>query len=114
MFHTSEFGTVSAIDAWMRSPGWIVSEVIWMLGAGISSHHAEYEALPDDETSCSVPAWINVVSPTLQFASTHPPPIPIHDEEYSSWRAVCCVAVGTVQSPVMPLNVVPFSRAPWL
>src|SRR5207237_4979093 len=52
--------------------------------------------------------------PTLQFASTHPPPMPIHADEYSSWPLVCCVAVGTVQSPVMLLNRWPFSRAPWL
>jgi hypothetical protein len=41
MTQTFEPGTVSAIEAWMRSPGWIASEVIVTLGAGMSSHHAE-------------------------------------------------------------------------
>src|SRR5205807_1796421 len=61
------------------------------------------------------PSWINVLSVTRQFAATHPPPIPIHVEEYSACFAVCCVAVGTVQSPVIALkSFPPFSIEPWL
>src|SRR5689334_7395533 len=83
-------------------------------GAGTSSHHAEYEAVPED-TSCSVPVWISVESVVVQPASMHPPPIPIQSEDDSSCPAVCCVAVGTVQSPVIELNIFPFcSSVPWL
>ena len=53
-------------------------------GPGMSSHHAEYEALPAASTSCSVPVWINVVSPIVQPASTQPPPIPIQSDENAS------------------------------
>src|SRR2546430_6707233 len=99
----------------MRSPAWIVIESIVVEGAGISSSHAEYEAVPSAATSCSVPAWISVPSVTLHPASTHPPPIPIQLEEYSASPAVCCVAVGTVHVPVMLLNILPpCSRVPWL
>jgi len=45
----------------------------------------------------------------------HPPPIPIQSEESSAWPAVCWVAVGTVQSPVIELNsLLSCSSVPWL
>ena len=72
-----------------------------VLGAGTSSHHAEYEALPVFPTSCSVPSWISVGSAAEQAASRQPPPIPIHVEDCSAWPFWCCVAVGTLQFPVM-------------
>jgi hypothetical protein len=87
----------------------IVSE-----GAGTSSHHAEYEAAPVESTSCSVPVWISVESVAVQPASMQPPPIPIQSEESSACPAVCAVAVGTVQSPVIELNSLsPCSSVPW-
>jgi len=58
-------------------------------GAGISSYQAEYDAFPLVSTSCSVPVWISVLSPTVQFASMQPPPMPIQSDEYASWPAVC-------------------------
>src|SRR3977135_4208665 len=83
-------------------------------GPGTSSHHAEYDA-PGLLASCSVPVWISVESVALHPASTHPPPIPIQSEEASDCPAVCWVAVGTVQSPVIELNSLPFcSSVPWL
>src|SRR5438874_1417684 len=66
-------------------------------------------------TSCSVPVWIRVLSPTVQLASMQPPPIPIQSDDDSACPAVCCVAVGTVQSPVIALNsLLPCSSVPWL
>ena len=51
----------------------------------------------------------------MQPESTQPPPIPIQSDEASAWPEVCCVAVGTVQLPVMELNSLPpCSSAPWL
>src|SRR5437588_12275395 len=83
-------------------------------GAGITSHQAEYAAVPE-ETSCSVPVWISVESVAVQPASMHPPPIPIQSDDDSSCPAVCWVAVGTVQSPVIELNSLPpCSSVPWL
>ena len=79
---TSESGTSSAIEACIRSPGCTVIE-IEIDGAGTSSHHAEYDAWPP-ETSCSVPVWISVSSPTVQPESTQPPPMPIQSDEFSS------------------------------
>src|SRR5256885_15809288 len=78
------------------SPACTVIFVIRRLGSGMISHQAEYEALPDALTSCSVPAWISVESVTRQLASTQPPPIPTHVEENSASPALCGVAVGTV------------------
>ncbi len=89
MVQTFEPGVASAILAVMRSPGRMVIPVIWMLGSGMTSHHAQYEAVPDLATSCSVPVWISVLSVTVQPASTHPPPTPIHDEEYSASFGRC-------------------------
>src|SRR5438477_11416901 len=57
---------------------------------------------------------MRVADGSVQLDSGHPPPIPSQVEEYSSSPLACCVAVGTVQSPVMPLKTVPFSIAPWL
>src|SRR5437868_1936224 len=99
----------------MWSPGDTLKFEIVRPGPGMTSHHAEYDALPLASTSCSVPSWISVASPALQLASTQPPPIPIQVEEYSSWPRVCWVAVGTVQSPVIELKKpLPGSSAPWL
>ncbi len=84
-------------------------------GAGTSSHHAEYEALPVLSTSCSVPVWMSVLSVAVHPASTHPPPMPIQSDESSSWPAVWAVTVGTVQSPVTDVkSFPPCSREPWL
>jgi len=96
---TFEFGTVSAIEACMWSPGWIVIEIA-SEGPGMISHHAEYSEPPVAGASCSVPVWISVLSPTMQLASTQPPPMPIQSDENSSCPFVCELAVGTVQSPV--------------
>src|ERR1700694_5739023 len=100
MVQTFENGTASAIEACMRSPGATCIEIV-SDGAGISSYHAEYDGVPFDETSCSVPVWISVESPTVQPASTQPPPIPIQSDEDSACPALCWRAVGTVQLPVM-------------
>jgi hypothetical protein len=84
-------------------------------GTGTSSHHAEYDAAPEASTSCSVPVWMSVLSPTVQALSTQPPPIPIQSDDASACPAVCCVTVGTVQSPVIDVkSVSPFSSEPWL
>src|SRR4051794_30647999 len=102
------------MSACMWSPGWIVMLVIAIDGPGMSSHHATYDALPE-LTSCSVPVWMSVLSPTVQPASMQPPPIPIQSDEDSSWPARCAVAVGTVQLPEIELNSLPpCSRVPWL
>src|SRR3989442_6173053 len=92
MVQTLVLGTFSAIDALILSPAWIVIPEIVMAGAGISSYQAEYEAWPDRSTSCSVPVWISVVSVTMHWASTQPPPIPIQLEEYSASPGFCGVA----------------------
>ena len=81
---TLESGTTSASEACMWSPGDTVMFVIVIDGAGTSSHHAEYEALPVLSTSCSVPVWISVESPTVHPASMQPPPIPIQSDEDSA------------------------------
>src|SRR5207237_4596431 len=109
-----ESATASAIEACTWSPAFTRSELIATCGARMTSHHAEYDGVPFFDTSCSVPAWMSVWSPTRQPASTHPPPIPIHVAEYSCCPFTCCFAVGTVQSPLIALNNVPFSSAPWL
>ena len=57
---------------------------------------------------------MRVAEGRVHVDSGQPPPIPIHEEEYSSSPRVCAVAVGTFQSPVMLLNSSPFSMAPWL
>src|SRR5881227_2273259 len=58
---------------------------------------------------------MSVLSVTAQPESTQPPPIPIQSDEDSAWPEVCCVALGTVQSPVIELNNLPFcSSVPWL
>jgi hypothetical protein len=41
-------------------------------GAGMISHHAPYDAEPE-LTSCSVPVWMSVLSPTVQPASMQAP-----------------------------------------
>ena len=46
--------------------------VIAIDGPGMISHQAPYDALPE-LTSCSVPVWMSVLSPTVQLASTQPP-----------------------------------------
>src|SRR5262249_39495926 len=102
-----EFATSSAIDACMWSPGATVMFVIVTEVTGTSSHHAEYDGAPDASTSCSVPVWIRVEPPTVQPASTQPPPMPIQSDEFSAWPGVCAVTVGTVQSPVTELKSVP-------
>src|SRR3954451_23080354 len=105
--------TTSEMSACMWSPCWIVMLVIAIDGPGMSSHHATYDALPE-LTSCSVPVWMSVLSPTVQPASMQPPPIPIQSDEDSSPDA-CWVAVGTVQSPAIELNCLPpCSSVPWL
>src|SRR5258708_231609 len=85
-------------------------------GPGMTSHQAEYDGLPDAETSCSVPVWISVLSVTVHVASTQPPPIPIQSEEAADWPVVCWLAAGTVQSPLIEWNCFtpPCSRVPWL
>ena len=80
---TFEFGTVSAIEACMWSPGLIVIEMS-IDGPGMISHQAEYAEPPAAGASCSVPVWISVLSPTVQPASTQPPPMPIQSDENSS------------------------------
>ena len=83
-------------------------------GPGMTSHHAEYGAKPL-LTSCSVPAWMRVLSVVMHNASTHPPPMPTQVAEYSASPGLCAVAVGTVQSPDTWWNIVPlFSSVPWL
>src|SRR3954451_16649076 len=109
MFQTSEFGTASVMSACMWSPGDTLKFEIVRPGPGMTSHQAEYEALPFASTSCSVPSWISVASVALQPESMQPPPIPIHVDEYSSWPRVCDVAVGTIQSPEIELkSLLPF------
>ena len=114
--HTFDPGTASPIVTVMESPARTGTLVIFTLGAGISSHHAEYEAAPDFVTSCSVPAWISVLSVTLQAASTHPPPMPTHVEEYSASPALCGRAVGTFHVPDTEEKSMPAppSSVPWL
>src|SRR5437764_5585280 len=115
MFHRSVSATTSEIAACMWSPGCTLMPEIVSDGTGTSSHQAEYEAVPFAATSCSVPVWIRVLSPTVQFASIQPPPIPIQSDDDSACPAACCVAVGTVQSPVIELNsLLPCSSVPWL
>ena len=71
--------------------------------------------MPLASTSCSVPAWMSVLSVTMQLASTQPPPMPIQVEEYSASPLLCAVAVGTTQSPeTWWKSVPPFSSVPWL
>jgi len=101
------------MSACMWSPGRTVMLLIAIDGPGMSSHHAPYDALPE-LTSCSVPVWISVLSPTVQLASTQPPPMPIQSDDASSPDA-CWLAVGTVQSPAIELNCLPpCSSVPWL
>jgi hypothetical protein len=58
---------------------------------------------------------MSVLSPTVQPASTQPPPIPIQSEEDSDWPAVCWLAVGTIQSPEIEWkSLPPCSSVPWL
>ena len=94
----------------MWSPGLIVIEMS-IDGPGMTSHQAEYAEPPAAGASCSVPVWISVLSPTVQPASTQPPPMPIQSDEYSSCPFVCELAVGTVQSPVIELKRVPPSAS---
>src|SRR5258707_364921 len=82
--HTFEPATTSASDACMWSPAATVMFVISMDGAGMISHHAEYDAAPDASTSCSVPVWMSVLSPRVQAASMQPPPMPIQSDELSA------------------------------
>src|ERR1700677_520544 len=91
-------------EACIWSPGATVMELMVSDGAGTSSYQAEYEGAPVADTSCSVPVWISVESVTVQPESTQPPPIPIQSDEASAWPAVCWVAAGTVQLPLMELN----------
>src|SRR5207248_3271501 len=105
----------SRMSKWTRSPALTGRVSMVTPGAGMSSHHAEYEALPLASTSCSVPAWMRVLSVIRQVASTQPPPMPIQVEEYSASPLLCWVAVGTTQSPETWWNSVPpFSMVPWL
>src|SRR5436309_11700846 len=98
----------------MRSPGRTVMVSIVMPGAGMISHQAEYSGLPPT-TSCSVPAWIKVLSVSVQLVSRQPPPMPAHVDEYSSSPFLCWEALGTVQLAVTEWKVdFPGSRAPWL
>src|SRR5947209_1715502 len=58
---------------------------------------------------------MSVESVAGQPEATQPPPMPIQVDEYSAWPLVCCVAVGTVQSPLTELkSLLPFSSVPWL
>jgi hypothetical protein len=41
MFQMFVLGIISAIDACIRSPAWIVRDPMEMAGAGMSSYHAE-------------------------------------------------------------------------
>src|SRR4051795_5069216 len=91
----------SVMLARMWSPGRTFMLEIVIEGAGISSHQAEYDALPDAETSCSVPVWIRVSSPLVHLASVQPPPMPIQVEDDSDCPFVCWRALGTVQSPAI-------------
>src|SRR5579872_1185442 len=59
----------------MESPGWTLMLGMTVSGAGRISHHAEYCGVPLT-TSCSVPAWMRLVSPELN------PSIPVHTAEY--------------------------------
>src|SRR3954469_20549280 len=106
------------MSACMWSPGWIVMLVIAIDGPGMSSHHAPYDALPE-LTSCSVPVWMRVLSPTVQPASMQPPPIPIQSDEDSSPEPrapdPCRGAAGPAHSPAIELNCLPpCSSVPWL
>src|SRR3954462_11841438 len=58
---------------------------------------------------------MSVLSVTRQLASTQPPPMPIQSDEDSAWPFVCCVEVGTVQSPAISWKSLrPFSIVPCL
>jgi len=76
-------------------------------GAGTSSYHAEYDGCPLASTSCSVPTWISVLSPTVQLESTQPPPIPTQSADDSDCPAVCWASAGTVHSPANEWNCLP-------
>src|SRR5436190_16937813 len=112
---TFEFGVFSPMIAFILSPAWMVMEEMVIDGAGMSSYQAEYDPCPDPSTSCSVPVWISVLSVTVHPASTQPPPIPIHDDEYSASPGLCGDAVGTTQAPETAWNSLPPSSIePWL
>src|SRR5579884_4416361 len=97
------------------SPGLTVMPEIVSEGAGTSSYHAEYDGDPEPSTSCSVPVWISVLSPTVQPASRQPPPIPIQSDDDSDSPLMCWLTVGTVHSPAMSWNSLPpCSSDPWL
>src|SRR5262245_43394618 len=114
MLQRFEPASTSATTACMWSPGATVMFVIVIEGAGTSSHQAEYDARPAASTSCSVPVWISVPSPIVQPASTQPPPMPIQSDENSAWPGECCVAAGTVQSPLIDVKTLPpCSSEPW-
>ena len=104
MVHTFDPGTASVMAAWSRSPGWIVSDEMVVLGAGTSSHHAVYAAFPLLATSCSEPSWMSVGSVAEQLLSIQPPPIPIHVEDCSACPLWCWVGLGTVQFPATLVN----------
>ena len=111
---TFELATTSEMLACIWSPGATVMLTL-SDGAGTSSYHAEYDAFPVESTSCSVPVWISVLSPAVQPESMQPPPIPIQFDDASACPAVCWVAVGTVQLPVLEWkSLPPCSSAPWL
>src|ERR1051325_2973193 len=115
MVQTFELVVFSPMMAFILSPAWMVIDEMVMAGAGISSYQAEYDACPDSATSCSVPVWIRVESVIVHPASTHPPPMPIHVDEYSASPGLCGVAVGTIQDPDTTWNIFPpCSSEPWL
>src|SRR5205809_6828817 len=105
---------LSVMSTCIWSPAFTAMLLIVTAGPGMIAHQAEYGAKPL-LTSCSVPAWIRVLSVTRHNASTHPPPMPTHVAEYSASPLLCAVAVGTAQSPdTWWKNVLPFSIVPWL
>src|SRR5437016_3760694 len=84
----------------------------------MSSYQAEYcvevPVVGSKMTSCSVPAWMRVLSVWLQPASTQPPPMPTQEEENSDSACLWGLAVGTIQSPATEWKEVPRSILPWL
>src|SRR5205823_7844165 len=105
---------LSVMSTCIWSPAFTAMLLIVMAGPGLISHQAEYGAKPL-LTSCSVPAWISVLSVTRHNASTHPPPMRGGVGGYSASARVWAGAVGAVQSPDAWWSIVPrFSSVPWL
>src|SRR5260370_39937533 len=94
IFHTS--GSPSATSTCTRCPA-LTGRLTRVDGSGMVSHHAQYQALPPESTSGSVPAWLRVWSTTMQLSARQPAPMPTPVAEDCASPLRVCVAVGTTQ-----------------